>query len=260
MQRLIGMGVPTGLQYSITAIGSIVLQASVNLLGSSYVASVAAGSKVSQLFCCPFDALGSTMATYGGQNVGAGRLERIGKGLKSCSAIGIVYSLAAFAVLSMFGGPLSEMFMDAGETQVMANAALFLTVNSAAYIPLAFVNIVRFLIQGLGFTRQAVFAGVLEMAARVIVGVVMVPAFGYIAVCAASPSAWVAADLFLFPTYAWAMRRLAAAARRTQKKPRPCRGNAQARWQPVRTPETQSHRQTAFSNRSRRGCAWGRPE
>ena len=66
VKRLIGMGVPTGLQYSITAIGSIVLQASVNLLGSSYVASVAAGAKVSQLFCCTFDALGSTMATYGG--------------------------------------------------------------------------------------------------------------------------------------------------------------------------------------------------
>ena len=143
--------------------------------------------------------------------MGAGKLERIGKGLKSCSAIGIVYSLAAFGALSMYGGNLSQMFMDAKETQVIANAALFLTVNSAAYIPLAFVNIVRFLIQGLGFTRQAVFAGVLEMVARVIVGVVMVPAFGYIAVCAASPAAWVAADLFLFPAYGWAMRQLAAA-------------------------------------------------
>lgn len=218
VKRLIGMGVPTGLQYSITAIGSIVLQASVNLLGSSYVASVAAGTKVSQLFCCTFDALGSTMATYGGQNVGAGRLERIGKGLQSCSVIGIVYSLAAFGVLSAFGGNLSQMFMDAKETLVIANSALFLTVNSAAYIPLAFVNIVRFLIQGLGFTRQAVFAGALEMTARVIVGVVMVPAFGYIAVCAANPAAWVAADLFLFPAYGWAMRRLAAAHERNAEK------------------------------------------
>ena len=226
IKRLVGMGVPTGLQYSITAIGSIVLQASVNLLGSSYVASVAAGSKVSQLFCCPFDALGSTMATYGGQNVGAGKLERIGKGLKSCSAIGIVYSLAAFGALSMYGGNLSQMFMDARETQVIANAALFLTVNSAAYIPLAFVNIVRFLIQGLGFTRQAVFAGVLEMVARVIVGVVMVPAFGYIAVCAASPAAWVAADLFLFPVYGWAMRQLAAAREKSQKNPPAMPGEA----------------------------------
>lgn len=215
VQKLVGMGIPTGLQYSITAIGSIVLQSSVNTLGSSYVASVAAGSKVSQLFCCTFDALGSTMATYGGQNVGAGKLDRIGKGLRSCSLIGIGYSLAAFAILYAFGGQLSQMFMDAKEEQVIANSALFLTVNSAAYIPLVFVNVVRFLIQGLGFTKQAVFAGVLEMAARVIVGVVMVPALGYIAVCAANPAAWVAADLFLFPAYGWVMKRLRAQAAQT---------------------------------------------
>ena len=106
--------------------------------------------KSASCFCCTFDALGSTMATYGGQNVGAGRLERIGKGLKSCSVIGIVYSLAAFGVLSAFGGNLSQMFMDAKETLVIANSALFLTVNSAAYIPLAFVNIVRFFDSGTG--------------------------------------------------------------------------------------------------------------
>ena len=217
-RRLIGMGVPTGLQYSITAIGSIVLQASVNLLGSGYVASVAAGSKVSQLFCCPFDALGSTMATYGGQNVGAGKLERIGKGVWSCSVIGIIYSAAAFAVLYFFGESLSLMFVDVQETGVIENAALFLTVNAALFIPLAFINILRFLIQGLGFTRQAVFAGVLEMVARVAVGVVLVPAFGYAAVCAANPAAWIAADLFLFPAYGWAMRRLAAAHERNAEK------------------------------------------
>ena len=210
VQKLMGMGVPTGLQYSITAVGSIVLQASVNLLGSGYVASVAAGSKVSQLFCCPFDALGSTMATYGGQNVGAGRLERIGKGLRSCSAIGIAYSLMAFVALSLFGGTLSQMFVDAAESRVIEDSARFLAINAAAYIPLAFVNIVRFLIQGLGFTRQAVFAGVLEMIARVFVGVMLVPALGYTAVCLANPAAWIAADLFLFPAYAWAMRRLTA--------------------------------------------------
>ena len=65
------IGVPMGLQYSITAIGSTILQAAVNGLGSSYVAAMTAGSKMFNFTCCPFDALGSTMATYGGQNVGA---------------------------------------------------------------------------------------------------------------------------------------------------------------------------------------------
>lgn len=209
-RTLLGMGIPTGLQYSITAIGSIILQTSVNTLGSLYVASVAAGSKVSQLLSCPFDAMGSTMATYGGQNIGAGRLDRIGKGLRSCSAIGIAYAVLAFAALWFFGDWLALLFVDASETDVLANARLFLIINSSFYIPLAFVNIVRFLIQGLGFTKQAVFAGVCEMVARAAVGMFLVPVFGYTAACVANPAAWIAADLFLFPAYCWAMRRLRA--------------------------------------------------
>lgn len=143
------------------------------------------------------------MATYGGQNVGAGRLERIGKGLKSCSVIGIVYSLAAFGVLSAFGGNRLKCSWTPKETLVIANSALFLTVNSAAYIPLAFVNIVRFLIQGLGFTRQPSRRRAGNDGTRDCRGG-KVPAFGYMAVCAANPAAWVAADLFLFPAYGWA--------------------------------------------------------
>ena len=118
--------------------------------------------------------------------------------------------MMVFVVLSLFGGTLSQMFVDAAEGRVIEDSARFLAINAAAYIPLAFVNIVRFLIQGLGFTRQAVFAGVLEMIARVFVGVMLVPALGYTAVCLANPAAWIAADLFLFPAYAWAMRRLTA--------------------------------------------------
>ena len=77
MKILCNMGIPMGLQYSITAIGSVILQTAVNSLGSMAVAAVTAGSKISMFFCCPFDALGSTMATYGGQNVGARKLDRI---------------------------------------------------------------------------------------------------------------------------------------------------------------------------------------
>ena len=99
VKNLCGMGIPMGLQYSITAIGSVILQASVNTLGSMAVAAVAAGSKVTLFFCCPFDALGGTMATYAGQNVGAGKLDRIKTGLKSSSIIGCIYAVIAFLIL-----------------------------------------------------------------------------------------------------------------------------------------------------------------
>lgn len=201
MKTLCGMGVPMGLQYSITAIGSVILQSAVNTLGSNAVASMTAGSKIGMFFCCPFDALGSTMATYGGQNVGAKKLERISAGLKSCSVLGIGYSILAFGVLALTGRNLALFFVESAETQVIDNVYLFLLINSAFYIPLAFVNIVRFLIQGMGYSKFAILAGVCEMAARTLVGFIFVPIFGFPAACFASPIAWIFADAFLFPAY-----------------------------------------------------------
>ena len=208
MKILCNMGIPMGLQYSITAIGSVILQTAVNSLGSTAVASVAAGSKISMFFCCPFDALGSTMATYGGQNVGARKLDRIDKGLKAGTLIGCIYAVAAFAVLLFMGQWVALMFVDPGETEILKNTQLFLIANSLFFIPLLGVNVVRFMIQGLGYPRLAILAGVCEMAARSFVGFCLVPLFGYLAVCIANPVAWIAADLFLIPAYRYVMKSL----------------------------------------------------
>lgn len=208
MKILCNMGIPMGLQYSITAIGSVILQTSVNSLGSMAVASVTAGSKISMFFCCPFDALGSTMATYGGQNVGARKLDRIDKGLKAGTLIGCIYAVAAFAVLLFMGQWVALMFVDPGETEILKNTQLFLIANSLFFIPLLGVNVVRFMIQGLGYPKMAILAGVCEMAARSFVGFCLVPLFGYLAVCIANPVAWIAADLFLIPAYRYVMKSL----------------------------------------------------
>lgn len=198
---LLIMGLPMGLQYSITAIGSVILQASVNTLGSTAVASMTAGSKISMFVVCPFDALGSTMATFGGQNVGAGRLDRLGRGLRSAVILGAIYSALILVVLIFFGRGLILLFVSANEAAVIAQAKQFLVTNAAFYLMLALVNIVRFLIQGMGFSGFAVFAGVFEMVARALVGLVFVPIFGFTAACFASPLAWVFADCFLIPAF-----------------------------------------------------------
>lgn len=208
MKTLCGMGVPMGLQYSITAIGSVILQTSVNTLGSLIVAAVTAGSKVNMFFCCPFDALGSTMATYGGQNVGAKKLERLDQGLKACVLLGAVYSVAAFIFLYFFGGSLAGLFVDTAESAMEANASQFLIIVSAFFFPLALVNIIRFLIQGMGFGTFAILAGVFEMIARALAGLVLVPVFGFMGACFASPLAWIFADAFLIPAYIHVRRKL----------------------------------------------------
>lgn len=199
--KLCNMGIPMGLQYSITAIGSVILQSAVNGIGSDAVAAVTAGSKLSMLMMCPFDAMGSTMATYGGQNVGAGDLDRVDKGLKSCTLLGLIYSVIAIGVVYLAGRNLLLLFLDAGESAILNNAFAFISTNVLFYFPLALVNIVRFLIQGMGFSKLAVFAGAFEMMARGLAGFVLVPIFGFRAVCFANPLAWIFADIFLIPAF-----------------------------------------------------------
>ena len=201
---LLSTGLPMGLQYSITAIGSVILQTAVNSLGSMIVAANTAALRVTIFFSCPFEALGATMTTYGGQNVGANKGERLNPGLKAASILGIIYSMIAFLILFSFGRQLTGLFVEAdvaNRAEVMENGWIYLTINSAFYILLTFVNVVRFLIQGMGFSGIAVFAGVMEMIGRAAVAFIAVPLFGYPGACFASPIAWLLADIFLFTTY-----------------------------------------------------------
>ncbi len=207
VRGLLMQGLPMGLQYSITAIGSVILQSSVNSLGSMYVAAMTAGQKISLFFGCPFEALGNTAATYGGQNIGAGRPDRINKGMLSLLFYGFVYSVVACIILFLFGGQLSRLFMDQPDPFIEENAHLVLKVNSAFYFFLAIVNIVRFMIQGMGYSMLAITAGIFEMIARSVVAFMFVGEYGFPAACMANPAAWIAADTFLLTSFVLIVRR-----------------------------------------------------
>ena len=201
-RSMLGIGLPMGLQFSITAIGSVMVQWSVNGLGVNSVAAVSAAFKLSMFFCCVFDALASTMATFAGQNIGARKLDRVRQGMRAASAVGLIYCGLAFGIVLLFGDKMLGLFIDSGENaEVMELAFRFLKINAAFYIPLLYVNILRLCIQGMGYTRIAMFAGLAEMLARTVVALFLVPAAGFVGACFANPAAWVMADLFLFPCY-----------------------------------------------------------
>lgn len=207
--KLTGVGIPMGLQYSITGIGSVILQTAVNGLGSIYVASMTAGSKINIFLACPFDALGQTMAPYAGQNIGARKLDRVGKGLRAACIIGFIVSGLMVIVVKLFGDQLTMLFLDEKDPVIMQNSTQFLIIVSAFYCLLTLVNTVRFTIQGMGFSSLAIIAGVMEMIARGIAGMLLVPAFGYLGACYSSPLAWLFADAFLIPAFFLCKRKVA---------------------------------------------------
>ena len=203
-------GVPMGLQYSITAIGSTILQAAGNTLGSTYVAAMTAGSKMFNFTCCPFDALGSTMATYAGQNVGAAKIKRLGQGVRSAMIIGSVYSVLSLIALYFTTDYIALLFVNASETTIIALTRQFILASACFYIPLTGVNVVRFCIQGMGFSVFAISAGILEMIGRAFAAIILIPSIGFMGACLASPIAWIAADAFLFPAFIHCAKKLNA--------------------------------------------------
>ena len=199
--KLVGSGLPMGLQISVTAIGSIMLQSAVNVLGQTAIAAVTVGGKIQLFLILPTESIGIAMATYCGQNLGAKKIERIKTGLINSIGIGIVYSCIAAVIAYAFGSKLGILFVNADQTDVLASIGQFLRTCCFFYPILTFVFIFRNSIQGLGYSTTAMFAGAFELAARAVMSYVVIPKFAYNAVCYANPAAWAAADLFLIPAF-----------------------------------------------------------
>lgn len=207
-RQLIFVGVPMGLQFSITAIGSIMLQSANNALGTACVAAFTAAMRIKMFFLCMLESLGIAMATFCGQNYGAGKPERIWTGVKAASLMMIVYVAAVAIILWGFSEKFVLLFVDPSETEIIADAALFLHISVSFFPVLGLLCILRYSIQGAGYTKLAMFSGVSEMIARILVSVVAVPLWGFWAVCFGDPTAWVFADAFLIPAFIYVYRRL----------------------------------------------------
>jgi putative MATE family efflux protein len=205
---LCSVGIPMGLQYSITAIGSVIMQTAINVLGSAAVASATAAYRVSGFFCTVFDALGTTMATFGGQNTGAGKFDRLTEGIRDSMILGGIYSVAIFFVYLFAGQYLLALFVDSSNLQILHDAKIFLLQMASCYVFLAGVNVIRFTIQGMGFSAFAILSGVFEMVARTLVGIFVVPKFGFISAGTADPLAWIFADIFLLPAFVLCLKKL----------------------------------------------------
>ena len=206
--NMLGIGVPMGLQFSITAIGSIMLQSANNALGTACVAAFTSAMRIKMFFLCPLESLGMAMATYCGQNYGAGKPERIWSGIKASFLLMGVYVVANFFILWFGAKYMALLFVSAAEVEIIKDTELFLHVAATFFPTLGLLCILRYSIQGVGYTTLAMLSGVSEMIARILVSVLAVPAFGYIAVCFGDPTAWMAADLFLVPTFIVIYRRL----------------------------------------------------
>ena len=203
LKVLLANGVPMAVQYSITAVGSIMLQSAINSLGTTYVNALATGNKINAMLCCPTDALGTAMATYCSQNLGARRIARIRQGLRVATVFSVLYSLAYMVVAWSCTGVIAMLFLQQPDEALIALIRQYLMCMGLFGWSLGLVNGFRFSIQGMGYSRLAIISGIMEMIARTLTALLLVPQLGYLGACLGSPLAWVMADFFLLPTAYW---------------------------------------------------------
>ena len=163
------------------------------------------------------ESLGMAMATFCGQNYGAGKPERIWKGVKAAVELMSVYVIMVNLILWTYSEEFTLLFVDASEQEIIADSALFLHVSATFFPFLGILCILRYSIQGAGYTQFAMFSGVAEMIARILVSVIAVPLWGFWAVCFGDPLAWVFAVAFLIPAFRYVYRRLLVIVKKEQK-------------------------------------------
>lgn len=208
VKNQLGIGIPMALQFSITAIGTILVQAALNLFGSVAVAAYTAASKVEQLVTQPFMALGTTMATYSAQNIGVKDIVRIRKGTRIANWMSGIYSVLIYGVVILILPYLMQLFVGEDISQVIGYAKTYTYLCAAFYIPLGMIFIFRNVLQGSGNGILPMLGGVLELICRGVVAYISVLLFSYLGVCIATVMAWVMAGIYLAIAYLFVMRRL----------------------------------------------------
>lgn len=208
VKNLIVMGFPMGLQFSITAIGSMVMQAATNNLGSVYVSANTAASRLKNFTMCPFDAIAAAVSTFCGQNYGAKKMDRIRQGLRQGVLAGIIYGIVIGIVMIVFGRQMSMIFVDGSETAVLDASRDMLFYSGFFYWILGILIIVRLCVQGLGYSGRAVLSGVVEMIARTVVSILCVPVWGFLAICFTDQAAWVTAVCYIVPMCIYCLKKV----------------------------------------------------
>ena len=209
--RLMMMGLPMGLQFSITAIGTMMVQAAVNLLGATYIAAYSACGKITNIVTQLFPSLGITLANYVGQNMGAGKVDRIRKGVRQAQIItlagGVVCGLAMF----FWGGAATKFFADDPTGEIRQIGDVLFHPTAWCYPFLGSIFIYRNALQGMGDGLVPMLGGVFELVTRAAMVTLLAGPLGFFGICLCDPGAWLSALIPLVPVYIWRMRKFVRA-------------------------------------------------
>ncbi|MGN0180245.1 MAG: MATE family efflux transporter [Monoglobaceae bacterium] len=195
------IGIPMAAQYVITSVGMLIIQASLNLLGTSAVTAYSVGNKIDVILEQGPLAIGSAMATYSAQNLGAGKIKRIRQGVFSANIIMLVYFIISGTLIALWGKNLTYLFVTDNAENIIDSVDLFLKIISSTGMLLGILCVYRNCVQGMGYGVISLAGGIIELLARSTVAVVNMHYPSFAGICTGYPIAWLFASIFFVIVY-----------------------------------------------------------
>jgi len=209
-KKQIAVGVPMALQFGVTASGTMVMQAAINVFGSVAISAFTAGCKVVQILTQGFPAMGQTMAAYCAQNYGKKEAARIKEGVRVGTWLSNAYAVIAMVLCVLLLKPALYLFYSSG-TDISAYlpwARTYVYLSMIFFIPLGFIFVYRNVMQGCGYGFLPLMGGVIEFVARVITAIIAIHVHSYALAAFCDPAAWIATGIFTLVAYRFILKKI----------------------------------------------------
>lgn len=195
------VGLPMAVQYSIIAIGIMVQQTALNSFGKLYVSAYTASSKIDSIVTQALVAMGSAVATFVGQNYGAGKIDRIKKGVNQAMAVSVGLAIVSGIIVYFGSDILTGLFVENPSAQMLALSKKYLFWQGVFYIGLAVIYVYRNALQGMGYSILTTVGGVVELGMRILASLLLVKVWSYMGLCVSNPCAWLGVDVLYLVSY-----------------------------------------------------------
>ena len=189
-KKLIATGSSMGFMVAFVNLGTLALQITINTFNQDIIVAHTAARKATNIFMLPFSVLGTTLATFCGQNLGAGKYSRIKTGLRDTLLLTFIWCAGVALVAYTLSGPLIHMITASDNEVILSTASLYLKVNTSFYFVTTIICLFRNSMQGFGDNKTPVFSSSLELIGKVAISFLLAPAIGYMGIIVAEPIVW----------------------------------------------------------------------
>ena len=197
-KQLIPKGLSMGFMLSFVMLGSLALQTSINTFGTNTIVAHTAARKITIIFLTPFFVLGTALATYCGQNLGAKEYERIKQGIKSSVLISFAWCIVVVLLIFAFASIFIRFVTGSSEEEIVRTATMYLRINASLYFLPAMICIFRNSMQGFGDTKTPLVSSFIELAGKVLIAWFLTPVIGYWGIIVSEPIVWAVMIIPLF--------------------------------------------------------------